>query len=131
MSSQPLWTSLYVFLGAGLGANARYWTGVWFVGKFEVAAIGTLTVNIVGSFFMGVVMALVAAQRFPGAALPFVAAGLLGGFTTFSAYSGESMQMIQNRQIEQAVLYMVASVLLSLLACYVGYLGAAAVTKVA
>lgn len=131
MSSHPLWMSLYVFLGAGLGANARFWAGVWFLRKFEVAAAGTLAVNIVGSLLMGVVMALVVSQRVSAAWMPFVAAGLLGGFTTFSAYSGESMQMILNRQIEQAVLYMGASVLLSLLACYVGYYGAAAFSKVA
>jgi len=129
MPNSPLWTSLAVFLGAGFGANARYWIGIWAVNKFEVAAIGTLTVNISGSLLMGVVLAFASAERLSSNWVPFLAAGLLGGFTTFSAFSGEVMQMIQLRHFELAVLYMVASVLLSLLACYVGFFGASAILR--
>lgn len=130
MPTSPLWTSLYVFLGAGVGANARYWIGVYCVRKFEVAAIGTLTVNLSGSLLMGVLLALAANGKVAGGWMPFLGAGLLGGYTTFSAFSGETMQMIQDRHFEIAMLYVAASVLLSLLACYVGFLGASVLIKV-
>lgn len=129
MTNPTIWTSAVVFLGAGIGANARYWITVWAVRKFEVAAIGTLTVNISGSLFMGVLLALAASQRVSPGWIPFLGAGILGGYTTFSAYSGEVMQMIQARHFELAFLYAAASVLLSLLACYVGFLGATAFAK--
>lgn len=129
MPGNPFWTSLWVFLGAGIGANARYWIGVWSIRRFEVATIGTLTVNVAGSLAMGVLIGLVSEQRLSSSWMPFLAAGLLGGFTTFSAYSGEAMQLIQARQFEVAALYILGSVLLSLLAGFVGYSAAIAVAK--
>ncbi|MDU8912222.1 fluoride efflux transporter CrcB [Aestuariicoccus sp. MJ-SS9] len=107
-------TLIQVALGGALGAVLRYLTGV--------AAIrimgsgfpwGTLTVNIVGSFLMGclvVVLAHVGGMRHA----PLLMTGVLGGFTTFSAFSLDAITIYERGQVALAAGYVAASVVLSL-----------------
>ncbi|URD60375.1 fluoride efflux transporter CrcB [Sphingomonas sp. KRR8] len=118
--------ALIVFVGGGLGAVARYGVGrlsLPWAGSFLPA--GTLVVNILGSFLMGLLAAVLAEG--PAASQPwrlFLATGVLGGFTTFSAFSLDALTLWQRGQVGLAALYVLASVLLSLLAITVGFAAA-------
>ena len=82
---------------------------------------GTLTVNIVGSFLMGVFIELLARRFGTSNELRlFVATGVLGGFTTFSAFSLETALMIERRAYGEALGYALVSVLLSVTALFLG-----------
>ena len=118
-----LTTLSMVALGGAIGASLRYLTGVGVVrlfglGDFPVAII---TVNVVGSFLMGVFV-VAAAQRGLTHLSPFVMTGLLGGFTTFSAFSLETVTLIERGQIGHAALYVTLSVGLSVAALALGVL---------
>ena len=123
-----LTTVSLVALGGAIGAALRYLTGVGIVrlaghGEFPVAI---LTVNVIGSFLMGIFVVL-AAQRGLTHLSPFVMTGLLGGFTTFSAFSLETMTLIERGQIGLASLYVVLSVGLSVGGLALGLLAARSV----
>ncbi len=103
-----------VALGGAFGAVARY-----LVGLAVTFPMGTLAVNIMGSLAIGVVWALFTARGLQ-AWLPLVMTGFLGGFTTFSAFSLDTMRLIEGGRLGAAFTYVVASVLLSLGACALG-----------
>ena len=84
--------------------------------NFPVAII---TVNVLGSFLMGVFVVL-AAHRGLTHLSPFVMTGLLGGFTTFSAFSLEAVTLYERGDVGQAALYVLASVVLSILGLVAG-----------
>lgn len=103
-----------VALGGAIGASLRYLAGLGVVRllghhDFPMAII---TVNVIGSFLMGVFV-VAAAQRGLTHLGPFVMTGLLGGFTTFSAFSLETVTLFERGQPGQAVLYVAMSVGLS------------------
>lgn len=114
-----------VALGGAIGAALRFLTGLGVLrlfgsGDFPVAVI---VVNVIGSFLMGVFVVL-AAQRGLTHFSPFVMTGLLGGFTTFSAFSLETVTLIERGQMGSAALYIVLSVGLSVGALALGLLAA-------
>lgn len=112
-----------VFLGAGLGGVARYLVNITAAQCFGPGfPAGTLLVNVCGSFLMGLLTAwfrLRAPVLDPAWQL-FFTTGLLGGFTTFSAFSLETAVMIEQGQWGLAALYVAASVLLALLGLFLG-----------
>ncbi|MEN8659261.1 fluoride efflux transporter CrcB [Marivita sp.] len=103
-----------VALGGAIGAALRYITGVGVLRVFGQGdfPLAILTVNIIGSFLMGAFVVAVA-QRGLTHLSPFVMTGVLGGFTTFSAFSLETMTLIERGQVGSATLYVVLSVGLS------------------
>ncbi|WP_458792544.1 fluoride efflux transporter CrcB [Yoonia sp. MH D7] len=103
-----------VALGGAFGAVARY-----LVGLAVAFPLGTLTVNVVGSLAIGVVWAAFTERGLHGW-LPLVLTGFLGGFTTFSAFSLDTMRLMETGKFGAAGSYVVASVLLSLMACALG-----------
>jgi CrcB protein len=110
---------LIVAAGGALGAVARYGVGRLLPAGFPWA---TLTVNVVGGLVMG---GLAGWLAFRGGLHAesirlFAAVGLLGGFTTFSAFSLETALMIEKRQYALASGYVAASVVLSILALFLG-----------
>lgn len=114
---------LIVAAGGALGAVARYGVGT-LAGRLGAShwPWGTLTVNVVGGLLMG---ALTGWLAFRGGLHAesirlFAAVGILGGFTTFSAFSLETALMIEKRQLALAGGYVVASVVLSILALFIG-----------
>lgn len=110
-----------VALGGAIGASLRWLTGVAMLhvlGRTEFP-LAIITVNVIGSFLMGVFVTL-AAERSLTHYSPFVMTGVLGGFTTFSAFSLETMTLIERGEITQAVLYILLSVVLSVGALAVG-----------
>ncbi len=117
--------------GGAIGAGARYLVGVGtfrLVGAASSFPWATLTVSIVGSFLMGTVIEALA-LRFQGSPeiRTFLATGVLGGFTTFSAFSLELSNMMSRKQELVAATYAVSSVALSLLALMLGLFVARAV----
>lgn len=103
-----------VGFGGALGAMARYGVGVAAVRAFGHGfPVGVLSVNILGSFLMGVFVVL-AAQRGLTSWAPFVMTGVLGGFTTFSAFSLEAVTLYERGEPTQAGLYVGLSVVLSI-----------------
>lgn len=103
-----------VALGGAIGASLRYLSGVAVLRLIGPTAfpVAIMSVNIIGSFLMGV-FAAAAAHRGLTSFSPFVMTGVLGGFTTFSAFSLETMTLIERGQMGSAMLYVVLSVVLS------------------
>lgn len=115
---------LLVFLGGGAGAVAR-----WAVGLGWLRLIGpqrpwgaTLLINLLGGLAMGALIAALAARGVPGGERLrlLLATGVLGGFTTFSTFSLETMLMIERRAYGLAIGYALASVVLSVAGVFIG-----------
>ncbi|MDH3668660.1 MAG: fluoride efflux transporter CrcB [Paracoccaceae bacterium] len=114
---------LSVAVGGAIGATLR-----WLVVRWATHALGpgfpwgTVIVNVAGSVAMGV-LAVLLMERFPGAwgrYAPFLMTGVLGGFTTFSAFSLDALFLIERGRNMAAAGYMGASVLLSIAGLWAG-----------
>ncbi len=101
-------------LGGAIGASLRF-----IVSGAVLFPWGTLTVNVVGSFLMGLAYAGLA-ERDAEHWIPFVMAGVLGGFTTFSAFSLDTVKLFEAGRYAVAGGYVAASVALSMAALIVG-----------
>ena len=109
-----LMTTLQVALGGAIGATLRFLTGIGILRLFGPGfPLTVLGVNVLGSFFMGLFVVF-ATQRGVTQLNPFVLTGLLGGFTTFSAFSLEAVQLFERGAMGQALAYVVISVVLSI-----------------
>ena len=112
---------LYVMVGGAVGSGARYLTGS------AVTALlgpdypfGTLTVNIVGGLLMGVLVGVLARNSASETWRLLLAVGVLGGFTTFSAFSLEVVTMIERGAFGVALGYVLVSVIGSVAALFAG-----------
>lgn len=109
-----------VFLGGGIGAVLRFlvgkWTLAWFGSGFPV---GTLAVNVAGCLAIG--LAIGALEGVGQPAKLFFVTGLLGGFTTFSAFGLDALTLWQRGQPGTALLYVMLSLILSLGAVVLGW----------
>jgi len=121
--------TLLVMIGGGVGAALRFHAGRIFGswGQASGLPLGTLFVNILGGFLMGLLMAYIMRSA-SGTNLDlenyrlFLGVGLLGGFTTFSAFSLEMMLMIERGDFIMAFSYALISVILALAAVFVAML---------
>ena len=114
-----------VALGGAIGAACRYLTGLGvlrLVGHTEFP-LAIIAVNVIGSFLMGVFV-VTAAHRGLTHLSPFVMTGLMGGFTTFSAFSLETVNLIERGAHGYAVLYIALSVGLSVGGLFLGLMAA-------
>ncbi|MCK4713137.1 MAG: fluoride efflux transporter CrcB [Marinosulfonomonas sp.] len=112
---------LQVAIGGAIGAVGRYLTGVAAVRLMGHGyPWGTLTVNIVGSFLMGVLIVVLMTKDGGMRIAPLLMTGMLGGFTTFSAFSLDALTIYERGQVGMAAIYVIASVVLSLLAIFLG-----------
>ncbi|REC54949.1 fluoride efflux transporter CrcB [Rhodosalinus sediminis] len=120
-------TLLQVALGGAAGAVARYLTGLA-AARVMGAGFpwGTLVVNVLGAFLMGVLVVALAKAAVPRLG-PFLVTGLLGGFTTFSAFSLDAIALWERGEGALALLYVGASVLVSLAAVAAGLAAARSV----
>jgi len=115
---------LYIAIGGAFGAVSRY--GVT-LGAARLGATGfpyaTLTVNVIGSFLIGLFVAWLGGRTEINPALrPLIQVGFLGALTTFSTFSLDALILIEQGRFAQAGLYIAASVLVCLAACFIGLL---------
>jgi len=122
------WTVAQVAAGGAIGASARYLASVAVMRALGAGfPWGTMLVNVVGSFLMGVLIVTLAhlgGTRFA----PFLAVGVLGGFTTFSSFSLDAVTLYERGAVAAAAGYVAGSVVLSLAALFAGLVVARAVT---
>ena len=125
--------ALWVALGSALGGVARYWcSGIvaHYIG--ETFPWGTLIVNVVGSFLIGLIATLAGTDgRFliPAEARQFLMAGILGGFTTFSSFSLQTLSLARDGEWLLVGANIVGSVVLCLVMVWAGHLLAALINR--
>lgn len=116
---------LLVGAGGAIGAMSRYAIGL-LVGRLFVTTfpLATLLINIAGSLAMGICVGLLARflPTWHETARLFVAVGILGGFTTFSSFSLDTIVLIERGELANAVLYVALSVVVCLAGLYLGLL---------
>lgn len=115
-----IWNFLAVALGGALGSCIRYGVSLCYNGTQSIFALHTLSVNIIGSFAIGLLFAYCSNYSVPTAMKMFLFVGLLGGFTTFSSFSLETVNMLRNGYIGAAALYSLGSLVIGLLAAFGG-----------
>ena len=119
MSGQAI---IWVALGGALGAVGRYLVGLS-VKTASGFPWATMSVNILGSLLMGLVIGWLSRQNGGSDALRlFVAVGILGGFTTFSAFSMDLFTLLERRDIAATMLYLGGSLLGGLVAFIIGFM---------
>ena len=121
MSGGFAWAQLLaVALGSVIGGLARWQTQVWVNPRWAGFPLGTLLVNCVGGFLIG--MALAWFERMPNELLRlFLVTGCLGGLTTFSSFSGESLLLLQRGEYAMALAHSAAHLLGALAGAALGY----------
>lgn len=120
---------LWIGLGSALGGMARYWSSGLVAVQFgESFPIGTLFVNVLGSFLIGVVATLTSpdGRLFVGTEMrQFLMLGILGGYTTFSSFSIQTLELVRDGEWLRAGALVILSVSLCLLAVWLGHAAAA------
>ncbi len=108
-------TIIHVAFGGALGAVFRYAAGLMFAFPFA-----TLLVNLLGCFLMGVAFVLLSQGRGLDGWQPFVMTGVLGGFTTFSAFSLDALRLMESGALVAALAYVLGTTIGCILSCALG-----------
>lgn len=120
---------LWIMAGSALGGGARYWCSGFVANHFgETFPWGTILVNILGSFVIGFVATFTGPDGrvlASGEIRQFVMVGLCGGYTTFSSFSLQTLNLVREGEILRAGANIGLSLLLCLLAVWIGHLAAA------
>ena len=116
---------LFVWVGIGgfLGSVSRYFVGGWVLRFFAKPWLpyGTITVNILGCFIIGVLHALFEVRNITGLEVrSFLFIGILGGFTTFSTFGYEAFGMIRNGHFLATTTYLVSQLVLGIIGVWLG-----------
>jgi CrcB protein len=117
-------TALVIALGGALGSVARYAIALWAAPISRALPWGTILINIAGSFAIGCFGTLTLAHgRYPvpDSVRLFVMVGVCGGFTTFSSFSLQTLDLLRVGAVTRAMLNVALSVLLSLAAVAIGH----------
>ena len=115
---------LLVGFGGFFGSIARYWMSklnlTW---DFHSIPMGTLAVNIIGSFLIGFMLGIFMNSNLLRTNLKlFLVVGFCGGFTTFSSFTNENFLLLQNGQYLTALIYIGGSIIIGILAVFAGFL---------
>ena len=114
-------TYLAVAFGGALGAMSRYWVYNNYAHLDNCFPWATLTVNILGSFLIGIAFILITERMDMG---PYwraiVTVGFLGAFTTFSTFSIDVVGLIEQGQFSSAIIYVLSSVVVCIIAAWLG-----------
>ncbi|PIW62789.1 fluoride efflux transporter CrcB [Shewanella sp. CG12_big_fil_rev_8_21_14_0_65_47_15] len=112
---------LLVALGGSIGAVFRYLISIFMIQVFGSSfPFGTLLVNVIGSFFMGVIYALGQMSHISPELKALIGVGLLGALTTFSTFSNETLLLLQEGNWLKAILNVVLNLSLCLFVVYLG-----------
>jgi CrcB protein len=114
-------TVLLVFLGGGIGSVLRYAAGFLFTNVPIEFPLQTLFVNALGSLLIGILWGLGHGGYFNDYVKFFVFVGILGGFTTFSSFSLETLKLLENRAFFTAFNNILLNTIVSISLCFVGY----------
>ncbi|GHT73360.1 putative fluoride ion transporter CrcB [Bacteroidia bacterium] len=112
---------LLVGLGGGAGSIFRFLTSHWIAKTGHSFPFATLIINLLGCLFIGILMGLWLKNQIDTNLRILLVAGFCGGFTTFSTFSLENLQMYQAGQYVQLIVYTLVSVLLGFLAVWIGF----------
>jgi CrcB protein len=117
---------LWVAVGGAIGAVMRFLVAGYVQSKAGVAfPLGTLTVNVLGSFIIGFFITyFLEFLALPPQVRALVVVGFLGAFTTFSSYSFETVSLLLEGDVGKALVYVIASNLLCFLATFLGIIAA-------
>lgn len=111
-----------VGLGAMLGAWLRWGLGLWLNPRFPGVPLGTLAANVAGGYLVGVAVAWISARpEIPPEWRLFVVTGFLGGLTTFSTFSGESLALMQKGEFTAAAIHSAVHLFGCLAAAAIGF----------
>lgn len=114
-----------VALGGALGSVSRFLLGPAIQRAFSITfPVGTLFINVAGSLLLGVVAGLAIGGTVSPNARAFLAIGFCGGFTTFSAFSLETILLLESGHVARGTAYILSSVVLSVLAAWIGMITA-------
>ena len=98
-------STLWVGLGGAIGSIARYHVGLWTTKRWPGFPWGTLAVNIIGSLLLSIVMQLVLRGRLDESTRIALGVGVLGGFTTYSSFNYETIELAQQGSWGRAAVY--------------------------
>ncbi len=112
--------SFLIAVGAAIGANARYWIGYFAQSARHTFPWPTMLINILGSFLLGAFIAAAVLKGWGWQGRLFFAVGVCGGFTTFSTFSVEVLDLFYEKSWRMAGLYAMASLFLSIAGCLAG-----------
>jgi CrcB protein len=125
-----VYTILLVGIGGFVGAILRYIIGGWIQNGFVDFPVGTLTINTVGSFFLGLIMYLSEYQGvFSDQTRILLTIGILGAFTTLSTFGYESFRLLDDSKLTLMAINVVSTVLFSMMAVYLGKIVALSVSS--
>lgn len=112
---------LFVGLGSFIGGISRYLVSLFIQNKFlSTFPYGTLAVNIIGCFLIGIIYGFSERGNMNAEWRIFLATGIMGGFTTFSSFSNETVSMLRDAQYLQAFSYIFFSVIIGLAVTFAG-----------
>lgn len=111
-----------IFLGGGFGSAMRYLLSNQVDSKFSISfPFGIFIVNMIGCFLIGLFLAYLGKNQLLASEWKFLlATGFCGGFTTFSTFSSDNLNLLQSGNLSSLLLNMIGSVILGLLAVYLG-----------
>jgi CrcB protein len=111
---------IWVGIGGMMGAVARYFLGILI--KSATFPYATGLVNILGALLMGIVMGLAVKGQISPSLRLFLATGICGGFTTFSAFAWENLELLQQHRYGSFLVYTAGTLVLGIIATATGYL---------
>tara|TARA_B100001173_G_scaffold203086_1_gene175182 strand:+ start:1718 stop:2086 length:369 start_codon:yes stop_codon:yes gene_type:complete len=113
---------LLVFLGGGLGSGLRYLVTIAMNQYSKVLPFGTFAVNMIGCLLIGLVLGYAQKENtLTSNQTLLLATGFCGGFTTFSAFANENLELIKNGEIFNFSIYAITSILVGILAVLAGF----------
>jgi CrcB protein len=113
---------LLVLAGSAAGGSVRYITSLMIQSKnTTLFPLGTFLINLIGCFIIGMIYAIASRNASTGSDIKLLlATGFCGGFTTFSAFAFENLELFKSGQYLTAILYIILSVVLGILAVILG-----------